>query len=251
MPFRVVIPARHASTRLPGKPLADIGGRPMLAHVYRRAVASGADEVIVATDDERIAAAARAFGAAVETTSAAHESGTDRLAEVAVRRGWPDDAIVINVQGDEPLIPPANIRQVAELLAADPAAGIATLATPVTSLGEFLDPDVVKVVWSDGGRALYFSRAPIPWSREGAGAGFASQREFAGAWRHIGLYAYRGGALRRFAAAPVAALERIERLEQLRALELGLVIVVAEARELPGPHVDTPEHLAAVRRLMG
>lgn len=223
----------------------------MLAHVFERAVASGADEVIVATDDERIATAARAFGAAVEMTSAAHESGTDRLAELAARRGWPDDAIVVNVQGDEPLIPPANIRQVAELLAADPAAGLATLATPVTRLAEFLDPNVVKVVWSDGGHALYFSRAPIPWPRDGAPAGRASQREFAGAWRHVGLYACRTGALRRFAAAPVAALERIEKLEQLRALAIGLVIVVAEARELPGPGIDTTEDLEALRHLLG
>jgi 3-deoxy-manno-octulosonate cytidylyltransferase (CMP-KDO synthetase) len=250
VPFRVVIPARHASARLPGKPLADIGGKPMLAHVFERAVASGAAEIIIATDDERIAVAARAFGAAVEMTSTAHASGTDRLAEVVARRGWPEGAIVVNVQGDEPTIPPANIRQVADLLAGNPAAGLATLATPVRSLAEFLDPNAVKVVWRDDGRALYFSRAPIPWPRDGAPAGLASQREFTDAWRHVGLYAYRVGALRRFAAAPPAALERLEKLEQLRALALGMEILVAPAGEVPGPGVDTAEDLEVVRRLL-
>jgi 3-deoxy-manno-octulosonate cytidylyltransferase (CMP-KDO synthetase) len=248
--FRVVIPARHASARLPGKPLADIGGKPMLAHVFERAVASGAAEIIIATDDERIAVAARAFGAAVEMTSTAHASGTDRLAEVVARRGWPEGAIVVNVQGDEPTIPPANIRQVADLLAGNPAAGLATLATPVRSLAEFLDPNAVKVVWRDDGRALYFSRAPIPWPRDGAPAGLASQREFTDAWRHVGLYAYRVGALRRFAAAPPAPLERLEKLEQLRALALGMEILVAPAGEVPGPGVDTAEDLEVVRRLL-
>lgn len=250
MSFRVVIPARHAAARLPGKPLADIAGRPMLAHVFERAVASGAAEVVVATDDARIAAAARGFGAVVEMTSAAHTSGTDRLAEVAARRGWPDEAIVVNVQGDEPLVPPANIRQVAELLERDARADLATLATPVQSLAEFLDPNAVKVVWRGDGHALYFSRAPIPWARDGAPAGFSSQREFAGAWRHLGLYAYHVGALRRFAAAPPAALEQTERLEQLRALALGMSVVVAAAREIPGPGVDTAEDLERVRLLL-
>ena len=251
MPFRVVIPARYASSRLPGKPLADLGGRPMLAHVFERAVASGAREVIIATDDERIQASAQDFGALVEMTSGAHESGTDRLAEVAARRGWPDDAIVVNVQGDEPAIPPVNIRQVAALLERDAGADLATLATPVQSLAEFLDPNAVKVVRRDDGHALYFSRAPIPWARTGAPEGPASQREFTAAWRHIGLYAYRVGALRRFAAAPPAALEQIERLEQLRALALGMSVIVAAACEVPGPGVDTAEDLEAVRLLLG
>lgn len=250
MSFRVVIPARYAAARLPGKPLADLAGRPMLAHVFERAVASGATEVVVATDDARIANAARAFGATVELTSAAHVSGTDRLAEVATRRDWSGAAIVVNVQGDEPLIPPANIRQVAELLACDAAADLATLATPVRSLAEFLDPNVVKVVWRDDGHALYFSRAPIPWARDGAPAGLASQREFAGAWRHLGLYAYRVDALRRFAAASPVVLEQTERLEQLRALALGMTVAVAEAREVPGPGVDTAEDLQKVRLLL-
>ncbi len=223
----------------------------MIAHVVERARASGATEVIVATDDERIGAAARAAGAVAEMTSPAHPSGTDRLAEVAVRRRWTATDVVVNVQGDEPLIPPANIAQVAALLAADPAADWATLSTPVDSLAEYLDPDVVKVVRRPDGRALYFSRAPIPWLRDGAAAGLASQRQFAGAERHIGLYAYRVAALLRFAAAPPAALEQAEKLEQLRALSLGMGIVVAPAVERPGPAVDTAADAERVRALLG
>jgi len=248
--FRVVIPARFASTRLPGKPLADLGGRPMIRHVHERASAAGAAEVIVATDDERVAHACEAFGAEVQMTSPSHPSGTDRLAEVAVRRGWRDEEVVVNVQGDEPLLPPALVRQAAALLGADRGADIATLGTPIQSLGEFLDPAVVKVVRRADGRALYFSRAPIPWHRDGAPEGLASQREFGGAWRHVGLYAYRVGALRRLAAASPAPLELAEKLEQLRALHLGMSIVVGEALEPPRPGVDTPEDLERVRRAL-
>ena len=245
--FRAVIPARYASTRLPGKPLADIGGRPMIQHVHERVVASGAAEIVVATDDERIVAACAAFGADVLMTSAAHRSGTDRLAEVAARRGWRDTDVVINVQGDEPLLPPSLVRQVAALLESDAGAEIATLATPIESLEEFLDAAVVKVVCRSDGRALYFSRAPIPWQRDGAAAGIASQRDFRGAWRHLGLYAYRVGALKRLAAAPPAPLEIAEQLEQLRALQLGMAIAVGEALERSGPGVDTPSDLERVR----
>lgn len=249
--FRAVIPARYASTRLPGKPLADLGGRPMVQRVHERVVASGAAEVIVATDDERVRDAALAFGAEVQMTSPEHPSGTDRLAEVALQRGWRDADVVVNVQGDEPLLPPALVRQCAALLAADAGADLATLATPVLSLEEFLDPAAVKVVRRADGRALYFSRAPIPWHRDAAPAGLASQREHAGALRHLGLYAYRVGALRRLAAAPPSPLEQAEKLEQLRALELGMGIVVGIALERPGPGVDTPADLARVRRLLG
>jgi 3-deoxy-manno-octulosonate cytidylyltransferase (CMP-KDO synthetase) len=249
--FRAVIPARYASTRLPGKPLAEIGGRPMIRHVHERVAASGAASVIVATDDARVRDAALAFGADVEMTSASHASGTDRLAEVALRRGWRDSEVVVNVQGDEPLLPPALVRQCAALLAADAAADIATLATPVESLEEFLDAAAVKVVRRADGRALYFSRAPIPWHRDAAPAGLSSQREFGGALRHLGIYAYRVGALRRLAAAPPSALERAEKLEQLRALELGMAIVVGIALERPGPGVDTPDDLERVRALLG
>ncbi|KPJ81055.1 MAG: 3-deoxy-manno-octulosonate cytidylyltransferase [Gammaproteobacteria bacterium SG8_30] len=248
--FRAVIPARFASTRLPGKPLADLGGKPMVRHVHERVVAAGAAEVIVATDDARVSAACAEFGAEVEMTSAEHPSGTDRLAEVAARRGWRESDTVVNVQGDEPLLPPVLVQQVAALLRADPGADVATLGTPIGSLEEFLDPAVVKVVRRADGRALYFSRAPIPWHREGAPAGVASQQEFAGAWRHLGLYAYRVGALKRLAAAEPAPLELIEKLEQLRALYLGMVITVGEAVERPAPGVDTPQDLERVRAML-
>ncbi|MFO7285572.1 MAG: 3-deoxy-manno-octulosonate cytidylyltransferase [Gammaproteobacteria bacterium] len=237
--FTVVIPARYASTRLPGKPLADIGGRPMIAWVHDRARASGAAEVIVATDDERVAAAARAAGARVEITSSDHASGTDRIAEVAHRLGWPDERIVVNVQGDEPLMPPMLIAQVAELLASRPDAAIATLMTPIESDEALRDTSTAKVVYDREGRALYFSRAPIPWSRDGDRAEPVR--------RHIGLYAYRVRDLKAITAEPPCALELCERLEQLRALWMGLTIVVADAVAPPGRGVDTEADLEAVR----
>jgi 3-deoxy-manno-octulosonate cytidylyltransferase (CMP-KDO synthetase) len=248
--FHVAIPARRGSTRLPGKVLAPIHGKPMLQWVFERACTSGARDVSIATDDPTIAAAASAFGATARLTSAAHASGTDRIAELAVIERWPDADIVVNVQGDEPLMPPALIRQVAALLESDREAAIATLATPVESLAEFLDPNAVKVVADATGRALYFSRAPIPWSREGAPSGLASQRLFAGARRHIGMYAYRVGALRRLASLAPTALEQTEKLEQLRALEHGFLIRVADAAERPGPDVNTAEDLERVAALL-
>jgi 3-deoxy-manno-octulosonate cytidylyltransferase (CMP-KDO synthetase) len=246
MSFRIVIPARYASSRFPGKPLALLAGRPMLQWVHERARQSGASDVIIATDDARIEQAARGFGATVMLTAASHASGTDRIAEVAQRAGWGDDAIIVNLQGDEPLMPVALLTQVAQLLAAHPAAALATLCAPLLRLEDLLDTNVVKVVCADDGRALYFSRAPIPWSREGAAAGLASQREFALARRHIGLYAYRVGALRRLAAMPVGSLEDCEKLEQLRALQAGMEIRVGTAVEAPGPDVNAPEDLARV-----
>ena len=248
--FRVVIPARHASTRLSGKPLALLAGEPMILHVLRIARRSGAAEVIVATDDERIRAACAAAGAIAEMTSATHATGTDRIAEIAARRGWADDEIVVNVQGDEPLLPHSLIAQAASLLDANPTAAIATLATPIASDAEYLDPNVVKVVARADGMALYFSRAPIPWDRDGSAASPASRERHRGARRHIGLYAYRVSALRALAAAPATVLELRERLEQLRALSIGLSIAVADAAEAPGPGVDTPEDLARVVALM-
>ncbi|MGA7539693.1 MAG: 3-deoxy-manno-octulosonate cytidylyltransferase [Steroidobacteraceae bacterium] len=248
--FHVAIPARRGSSRLPGKVLAPIQGKPMLQWVFERAIASGARDVLIATDDPAIAAAASAFGATARMTSAAHASGTDRIAELAVIERWPDSDIVVNVQGDEPLIPPALIRQVAALLEADPEAAIATLTTPVESLPQFLDPNAVKVVADAKGRALYFSRAPIPWTREGAPSALASQRVFAGARRHIGMYAYRVGALRRLASLAPTALEQTEKLEQLRALEHGFLIRVADAQERPGPDVNTAEDLERVAALL-
>lgn len=230
--------------------LAQINGKPMLQWVFERACASGARDVLIATDDPGIAAAARAFGATARMTSPTHASGTDRLAELAEIERWPEADIVVNVQGDEPLIPPALIRQVVALLESDPRASIATLAAPVESLAEFLDPNAVKVVADAQGRALYFSRAPIPWNREGAPAGLPSQRVFAGARRHVGIYAYRVVALRRLASMAPTVLEKSEKLEQLRALENNLVILVADAAEKPGPDVNTAEDLERVAGLM-
>lgn len=235
--FIAVIPARYASARLPGKALAELAGRPMIEWVYRRAAASGAREVIVATDDERIAAAARGFGARAELTAERHPSGTDRIAELARRFGWHDRQIVVNVQGDEPLVAPALIAQTADLLDARPAAAIATLVARA-SPAESADPSFAKVVTDRAGFALYFSRAPIPWPRDSGAAD---------AYRHIGLYAYRTADLAALTAAGPCALEEIERLEQLRALWLGLKIAVAEAVAAATPHVDTPDDLVKIR----
>jgi 3-deoxy-manno-octulosonate cytidylyltransferase (CMP-KDO synthetase) len=240
--FIVVIPARYDSSRLPGKPLADIGGRPMIEWVYERACQSGADSVIIATDDERIAAVGRDAGAMVELTGSHHESGTDRIAEVAGRHEWADDQIIVNVQGDEPLLPPTLISQVAALLSGDSDAAVATLATPIRSQDEWQDPNLVRVVVDRHDRALYFSRAPIPWPREGG---------MPPSLRHVGLYAYRVRALKQLAASPSCELERIERLEQLRVLWLGMKIVVAEACEAPPRGVDTAEDLDVVRSELG
>ena len=245
--FRVVIPVRYASTRLPGKALMPLDDKPIIQWVYERASAAGAHEVLIATDDDLIVSAAHSFGAEVVMTSTGHASGTDRIAEVARLRGWSPASVVVNVQGDEPLMPAALIRQVAVLLAAHANADMATLATPITTLSEFLDPNTVKVVADGAGRALYFSRAPIPWNRDGAPAGLASQRELHGARRHIGIYAYRVAALLRLAALPVSALENSEKLEQLRALEDGFDIRVAEAAQRPGPDVNTLADLERVR----
>lgn len=249
MSFKVVIPARYASTRLPAKALADIGGKPMLQWVIAAACRSGAEEVLVATDDARVEAAAldpagRRVGV---MTSADHQSGTDRIAEVARQRAWLDDMIVVNVQGDEPQLPPALIDEVALLLEKAPDADIATLSTPVRSLHEFMDPNVVKVVTGAQGAALYFSRAPIPWHRDGAPDGLQSQTSFPGAQRHLGIYAYRVGALRRLTALAPSDLELTEKLEQLRALQAGMRIVVGVASQPPGIGVDTPQDLDRVR----
>jgi 3-deoxy-manno-octulosonate cytidylyltransferase (CMP-KDO synthetase) len=241
--FRVAIPARYASMRLPGKPLALLGGMPLVLHVHRLALRSGAAAVVVATDDERIRSVGLAAGADVEMTGTGHVSGTDRIAEVAARRGWAPDSIVVNVQGDEPMLPHALIAQAARLLADDTAASIATLATPIASGADYLDANVVKVVAGANGRALYFSRAPIPWQRDGdATAGV-------GARRHLGIYAYRVEALMRLAAMPPSALERVERLEQLRALEAGMIIAVADAIEPPGRGIDTADDLRRAEAL--
>jgi len=251
--FRVVIPARYGATRLPGKPLIVLAGKPLLQWVHERAHRSGAAQVLVATDDARIAAAARDFGAEVVMTAATHPSGTDRIAEVARLRGWNAGEIVVNVQGDEPLMPPELIDQAAALLARHPQAHIATLAAPVPSLAAMLDPNMVKLVTDRDGRALYFSRAPIPWHRDGAAAGtdgVVHQQQYAGARRHIGIYAYRVGALLELTALPPSPLELAEKLEQLRALENGMDIRVAESCVAPGPDVNSPEDVVRVAAML-
>jgi len=247
MSFVAIIPARYASTRLPGKPLVDINGLPMVLHVMQRAKESGAEQVIVATDHAHVAAAVEAAGGEVCMTRADHQSGTERLAEVIDRYGFADDKIIVNVQGDEPMIPPTIIRQVANNLASA-AAGMATLAVPIVSAEEAFNPNAVKVVTDAAGYALYFSRAAIPWERER----FAVSREEIGDTflRHIGIYAYRAGFIRRYVTWQPSKLEQIELLEQLRVLWYGEKIHVDVAHEVPSAGVDTPEDLARVRQAM-
>lgn len=236
--FKVVIPARYGSSRLPGKPLRMLAGAPMIEHVYRRACESGAEQVVIATDDARIETAACAFGATVVMTSAAHPSGTDRLAEVVDQLGWTDLSVIVNLQGDEPLMPPALVKQVADNLAAHPAAAIATLATPITAASELFDPNVVKVVCDVAGFALYFSRAPLPWARDSFALDKQQLPSDVAFRRHLGLYAYRASFLRSYRELTPAPLESIEMLEQLRALWHGSKIHVADAIMQPGPGVD-------------
>ena len=245
MSFVVIIPARYASTRLPGKPLVDINGKPMVVHVLERARESGAERIIVATDNEEVMHAVQAVGGEVCMTRADHQSGTERLAEVVEKCGFSDDTVIVNVQGDEPMIPPAIIRQVAENLAARDV-GMATLAVPIHTAEEAFNPNAVKVVMDAEGYALYFSRATIPWDRDR----FAQSRETIGDTflRHIGIYGYRAGFIRRYVSWQTSPLEQIEMLEQLRVLWYGEKIHVAVASVVPGTGVDTPEDLARVRQ---
>ena len=248
MHFRVVIPARYASSRLPGKPLADIGGRPMVLHVVERALQAGAESVVVATDDSRVQQAVAAAGYPVIMTSPDHQSGTERLVEVAETLGWDDDTLVVNVQGDEPLIDPALIREAARQLVLHQDAVMATLAHPIHDHADFINPNVVKVVADEAGYALYFSRAPIPWPRDAFAVQQAMPHEL-GALRHIGLYAYRAGFLRTYASLAASPLERFEMLEQLRVLWHGYRISLGITPIAPAPGVDTPEDLVRVRGL--
>ncbi len=247
----VVIPARLGSSRLPAKPLADIHGRPLIVHVLERARESGAQRVIVATDHPHIRDAVHQAGGEALLTAGHHRSGSERVAEVTERLGLDDDAIVINLQGDEPLMPPELIRRLHQALKDDPDGVMATAATPLETTQALFDPHTVKVVCDHSGHALYFSRAPLPWAREAFAQGAPQVLPDAGAYRrHIGLYAYRAGFLRRFTAWPESPLERLESLEQLRALWHGARIRVIEAPEPPGPGVDTPEDLERVRQLL-
>lgn len=254
MNYTVLIPARMASSRLPDKPLADLAGRPMVVRVAQQAGQSQAQRVVVAADDPRIVQACQAHGVEALLTRADHPSGSDRLAEACDLLGLPDDAVVVNVQGDEPLIQPALIDAVAGLLARHPHASMSTAAHPIESLTEFNNPNVVKVVLDAQGMALTFSRAPIPHSRDQAGQAWWTTAQGATAGlrplRHIGIYGYRVGFLRAFPQLPQAPLEVLESLEQMRAVWHGHRIAVHVSAEAPGPGVDTPEDLARVRSLL-
>ncbi len=246
--FHVVIPARYAASRLPGKPLLPIAGRPLIQWVWERARGSGAASVVVATDDARIRAAAVGFGAECVMTATHHASGTDRIAEVVRARGLAADDVVVNLQGDEPMMPTAVIAQVAAALVARPRTAIATAVAPIISLAEFLDPNCVKALRALDESALYFSRAPVPWPRDAAVEGRPTA--YAGAWRHIGIYAYRVRSLLEFSAWAPTALELQEKLEQLRALEHGMPIHLTALSQAPPAGVDTPEDLERVRAVL-
>jgi 3-deoxy-manno-octulosonate cytidylyltransferase (CMP-KDO synthetase) len=249
--FHVVIPARFGSTRLPEKALALIAGKPMVVHVWEKAIASGALEVIVATDDHRIAEVITNAGGVAMMTSQDHETGTDRLAEVARRRDWPTDAIVVNLQGDEPLVPPALPRVLASALRANTRAGIATFATPIHEARDVFSTHVVKAVLDRSGFALYFSRAPIPFARDSFENGAPQELPKHTTYlRHLGLYAYRAATLRALAEEPRAASEKAESLEQLRALDMGVAIHVTVIDEAPPHGVDTAIDLERVRRVL-
>jgi len=245
--YRVVIPARYASTRLPGKPPLDIAGQPMIQHTWLRARESGAAQVVIATDDQRIADVARGFGAAVCMTSNAHESGTDRIAEVARQMDWAEQDIVVNLQGDEPLMPPTLLDQVAGALGQCPDAAMSTLAVQLDDKQVF-DSNAVKVVCDRDGMALYFSRAPIPWKR---GRFESGSEDAQGMLRHLGIYAYRVGFLHRYVTWPPAPVEQQESLEQLRVLWNGERIVVDVAAQAPPPGVDSEEDYQRLLRHLG
>jgi 3-deoxy-manno-octulosonate cytidylyltransferase (CMP-KDO synthetase) len=248
--FTAIVPARLASTRLPRKPLADIHGLPMVVRVAQRAHASGAQRVVVAADSDEIVAACRAHGIEALLTSPDHPTGTDRLAEAASQLGLADDAVVVNVQGDEPLMPPATVAAVAALLAREGDCGIATAAHPLHDAAEFFSSNVVKVVTDRRGRALLFSRAPIPWARDAFAASRDTLPADLPAWRHVGLYAYRAGFLRAYPTLARAPIEQHESLEQLRALWHGIGIAVLPLDAPLPPGVDTPADLATVRKLL-
>ncbi|MBN2524969.1 MAG: 3-deoxy-manno-octulosonate cytidylyltransferase [Deltaproteobacteria bacterium] len=247
--FKVVVPSRYGSSRLPGKPLLQIAGKSMIQRVYENAVTAGAAEVVAATDDERIVAEIERFGGNAMLTSTAHRSGTDRIAEVATRQNWSPDTVVVNLQGDEPGIGATLIQQVALALHEHPEAGIATMATPIGSAADLFNPNVVKVICNNKNMALYFSRAPIPWNRDLFDSNLLVNQEIGTAHqylRHLGLYAYRVGALQQISTTPPSSIELLESLEQLRAMSMGIGIHVTTIAEAPGHGVDTMDDLKRV-----
>jgi 3-deoxy-manno-octulosonate cytidylyltransferase (CMP-KDO synthetase) len=246
--MHLVIPARYSSTRLPGKALINIGGKPLLQWVYEKACESNAESITIATDDDRIVQAAEKFGAEVCMTSGAHQSGTDRIAEVISTKHWADDTIIVNLQGDEPLMPASLLDQVAATLKSHDRAVMSTVCHEIDNEGDYADPNVVKVVIDRQGYAIYFSRASIPWHRDAISNGITPDVP---GHRHIGLYAYRAGFVKKYAQWPPCDLEKAESLEQLRVLWNGYQIAVCEAAELPGPGVDTEADLEKVRDILG
>lgn len=251
MNFTVVIPARYGASRLPGKPLLPIAGKPMIQHVYERAIESGAEQVVVATDDQRIKEAVNSFDGEVYLTASSHHSGTDRIAEVADILNFPDDHLIVNLQGDEPLMPAKVIRQVADNLNRQSGASMATVCTAITDAGELFNPNVVKVLSDKNDMAIYFSRASIPWDRDSFAQDSNRLPRDTQYFRHIGLYAYRAGFLRQFIQWQPCLPEKAESLEQLRAIWNGHQIHVGEAVEVPEAGVDTEQDLEAVRKILG
>ena len=244
--YKIVIPARYGSSRLPGKPLIELAGKPMVQHVYERALATGISDIVIATDDQRIYDVAIGFGAQVIMTSVDHENGTERIAEVAKKLGWHDDDVIVNVQGDEPLIPRELIELTAKGLLDHPEAGMSSLCTPITSAEDAFDPNAVKAVLDNRGFAMYFSRAPIPWDRDLYKHGTDKITEIAPVFRHIGMYGYRVSFLKQYSEMEMTALEQAECLEQLRALCYGVKIHMGVIDQPPGHGVDTPADVARV-----
>lgn len=248
--YKIVIPARYGSSRLPGKPLIQLAGKPMIQHVYERAVETGVSEIVIATDDQRIFDAAVAFGADVVMTREDHENGTERIAEVAEKLNWLDSDVIVNLQGDEPLIPRSLVELTAKGLLDNPIAGMSSLCTPVNDARDAFDPNVVKAVLDNDGFAMYFSRASIPWDRDGYKASLSEVTKVAPVYRHIGMYGYRVSFLKGYMNMEQTALEQAECLEQLRALCYGVKIHMSVIDEPPGHGVDTQEDVSRVEDLL-
>ena len=248
--YKIVIPARFGSSRLPGKPLIELAGKPMIQHVYERAVETGVSDIVIATDDQRIFDAAQSFGAKVVMTKESHENGTERIAEVAFKMGWQDEAVIVNLQGDEPLIPRSLVELTASGLLNNPEAGMSSLCTLIDHAEDAFDPNVVKAVLDNQGFAMYFSRASIPWDRDAYANGSDEVTKIAPVYRHIGMYGYRVSFLKQYTEMQPTALEQAECLEQLRALCYGVKIHMSVIDEPPGHGVDTHDDVARVEQLL-